>query len=132
MLRLDKLPTPLLKRIDDALAGISQHPGVPVVAVEHIVGLDLQQVRHVVQRLLRHHLFDADDVLDDDLALLVWHVWQSLVASDCVVGQQADDHLAQLPGFLDELHVTWRDQIGAHRNIDCFHNPTLPELKFSV
>ena len=30
MLRLDKLPTPLLKCIDDALAGLSQHPGVPV------------------------------------------------------------------------------------------------------
>ena len=32
------------------------------------------------------------------------------------------DHLAQLPGFLDELHVTWRDRIGAHRDIDRFHN----------
>ena len=74
MLRLDQLPSPFLERLDDALAGLSQHAGAPIVAVEYVVGFDLQQVRHVVQCVLGHHFLDAEHVLHNNLALLVWHV----------------------------------------------------------
>ena len=37
VLRIDKLSAPLLERIENALAILSQHSGVSVVAVEHVV-----------------------------------------------------------------------------------------------
>ncbi len=36
------------------------------------------------------------------------------------VDQQADNHLSDNFGFLDYAHVTWSNQIGIHRHIDCF------------
>ena len=85
-LQSDKLPAPLLERIDDALTGLAQYAAVPVVAVEHEVRLDLQQVRHMVERVLSHYLLNAHDVLHDNLAVLKAHEGQSLVAGDGAVG----------------------------------------------
>ena len=74
------------------------------------------------------HLLDANNILDDHLALLKGHVGEPLVASDGLVGQQANHHVTQRLGLLNNAYVTGRDQIGAHRDIDGFHWGLFPSL----
>ena len=75
----------------------------PVVTMDDVVGLVLFQVFDVAPFVLRNHLGNAADVLDDVLALFVVQVGESLVGRDRLVGKKSDHHVTVLGAFIDNV-----------------------------
>ena len=93
---------------------------LPVVAVDDVIGLVLQQVGAVVQGGLRNDLGDALEGADDGMTFVIGHVGEALVTGDGRVGQQADGHVAKFGGAFDDVEVAWVDEVGAHANVYSF------------
>jgi hypothetical protein len=84
---LHELSAPLGQGVDDLLAGFSLYPLLPIVPVDHEVGLDALQVGPIVQGFLGDDGLYAFDRLYYRLAHLEGEVGQTLIAGDGLVGQ---------------------------------------------
>ena len=117
---LDYLATELLHGLEDLVAEVLVGTFQPVVAVDDVVGLVLQQVGDIAPFVLRDDLADAIDMLDDSLALLVGEVRQTLVGGDGLIGEEADDHVTIFGTFVDDVDQTGVHDVGNHAEIDFF------------
>ena len=115
---LDQLPAPLAERVDDLLSSTCLHAGLPVVAVDDVVGAQLSQVGSIVEGALRNHSRDPFQILHDDPSLLEGHVRESLVARDRLVGENSHRYLAQLGRVVDDVSVAGMDEIGAQGHVN--------------
>ena len=86
--------------------------------MDDVVWLEFEQVRDVVELLLRDYLNNAFEGADNGGALLVVHVGEALVGGDCGIGQDADRDIAELGGLFDDVEVAGVDDVRRHRDID--------------
>ena len=115
---LDDLATELLHGGEDLVAEVLVGAFEPVVAMDDVVGLVLQQVGHVAPFVLGDDLADAVDGTDDGLALLVGEVGQPLVDGYRLVGEEADDHITIFGTFVDDVDQTGVHDVGNHAEIN--------------
>lgn len=124
--RLDEFAAPFRESIDNALAGFRLDAFAPIRAVNDVVGLQLEEIRNVVELFLGDDFGDTFELCDDSGALLVVHVREALVTGDCCVGEHADGDIAELGGLLDDVEMSGVNDVGRHRYINAFsHFQTL-------
>ena len=100
--------------VADVLVGAFQ----PVVAVDDIVGLVLQEVGDIAPFVLGDDLADAVDMLDDGATLFIGEVRQALVGSYRLVGEEADDHVTIFGTLVDDVDQAGVHDVGNHAEVD--------------
>ena len=115
---LDELAAVLCQQAHDLVTDGLLEAVLPVVAVDDVGGVQGTDGVGVAQGLLLDDGMDACDIFENGLALLEGQQGEALVGGNSLVGQDADDQLAQLLSLADDGDMAGVDHIGGEAHVD--------------